>query len=78
MRALFMIAVLAVAACGDNIEPATRDAGSDADADAAIDAPPQAIGPCLDRPAALADSLRAPTAGLPCELVPPGFVAEAP
>lgn len=67
MRYLVLI-VLFAAACGDDGKPATpRDAG----VDASVDAAPQALGPCLDRPTDLA---RPPAGQLPCELLPPGGV----
>jgi hypothetical protein len=65
MRALVLL--LALAACGDNKKAsATGDAG--------IDAGPTVLAPCLDRP----DELPRPTGQLPCELLPPGFVAVSP
>jgi hypothetical protein len=76
MRALFLIAMLA--ACGDNLHPAQRDASSgDAIAgDAPIDTPPQVTGGhCLDRPG-LPNELLAPSGALPCEMLPPGFTTE--
>lgn len=71
MRRLILSLTL-VAACGDNLKPATDDAGVDPDAmvDAAPDAQVQAVGPCLDRPTDLA---RPPAGALPCDLLPPGF-----
>jgi len=71
MRRLILSLTLA-AACGDNLKPATDDAGVDPDAmvDAAPDAQVQAVGPCLDRPTDLA---RPPAGALPCDLLPPGF-----
>jgi hypothetical protein len=78
MRALFILAALAMG-CGDNLNPAGRDAGGDAPiGDAPIDTPPQATGHCLDRPGALPAELQTPGASLPCEMLPPGFVSEAP
>ncbi|MGE3768358.1 MAG: hypothetical protein AB7L94_39275 [Kofleriaceae bacterium] len=71
MRALFLL--VALSACGDNLHPAGRDAGSDAIADSGIDTPPQATGHCLDRPGALPAELNAPSGALPCEMLPPGF-----
>jgi len=75
MRYLILVAVLALAACGDNTRVAAKDdAGVVTDApaiDAGIDAPPTALAPCLDRPTELP---RPPSGQLPCELVPPGFV----
>ena len=70
MRAMFLF--VALCACGDNIHPEQRDAGSGGDA------PPQATGHCLDRPGALPAELNAPSGALPCEMLPPGFVTEAP
>ena len=67
---------IALAACGDNLNP-VRDAGGDA-IDAPDDAPPQASGHCIDRPGALPAELRPPSGALPCEMLPPGFVAEVP
>lgn len=63
MRALLLC--VALAACGDN-----HRAGPADDHDAGVDAAPAALGACLDRPTELA---LAPTGGLPCELLPPGF-----
>lgn len=51
--------------CGDNAEPRPLPDGGP-------DAPPAAVGPCLDKPADLA---KPPTSALPCNLLPPGFVA---
>ena len=69
MRILISIALLAFAACGDNGRPQTPgDAGVDAGDDAGV----QPLAPCLDRPT---DLPRPPTGRLPCELLPPGFVA---
>ncbi|MEO8705506.1 MAG: hypothetical protein ABI867_36080 [Kofleriaceae bacterium] len=67
-RAILLLAALA--ACGDNkTQPARDDAGV-ADAAPPIDTPPPTtVGPCLDRPG----DLPTPSAGLPCELLPPGF-----
>jgi hypothetical protein len=64
--ALAIFAALA-GACGDNTRPQAPD-------DAGIDAQPQPLAPCLDRPT---DLPRPPpaTGQLPCELLPPGFVA---
>lgn len=61
--ALAALAPLAVS-CGDNRPPATPDDGG-------IDAAPEALAPCLDRPTDLA---RPPNGALPCELLPPGLV----
>lgn len=60
MRALAFVVLLA--ACGDNVKPHShqQDAGT------------HALAPCLDEPGA---PLRPPTEHLPCELLPPGFVA---
>jgi hypothetical protein len=71
MRALVFFVVLA-AACGDNEKPTTPD---DAGIDAGPDANPQALAPCLDRPT---DLPRPPSGQLPCELLPPDFVAARP
>lgn len=78
MRALVL--VVALCACGDNLNPAGRDAGGDAPiADGpAPDSPSQVIGHCLDRPGALPDELRPPSGALPCEMLPPGLVVEVP
>ncbi len=66
MRPLILVVTL-LAACGDNIHPATPDgARADASGDAV-----QATGPCLERPIDLA---RPPSGALPCDLLPPGFV----
>jgi hypothetical protein len=60
-----------IAACGDNQVPETPPP-----ADAAVDADPSTLAPCLDRPT---DLPRPPATGaLPCELLPPGFVAPRP
>jgi len=75
MRALCICAALAIAGCGDNTKPATDDGGVSDASDAALDAPSQATGHCLDRPTVL---FTPPTGALPCELLPPGFAAEAP
>lgn len=66
-----VILVAALAGCGDNVKPhpAQDDAGPGSDA-----AAPNAIGPCLDRPT---NAVTAPTGMLPCELISPGFHAEA-
>lgn len=68
-----MIAAVLLGACGDNLTAKFADGGTDA-GDAAPDASPQAVGPCLDRPT---DLPRPPTGALPCDLLPPGFVAPA-
>jgi hypothetical protein len=66
---------LGLAACGDQNHPGqTRDAGSDGtmtDAGGGSDAS-NPFASCLDRPDQ-ADSLvpRPPTAGVPCDLIPP-------
>lgn len=74
MRSFNRLAMLALVAalagaCGDNTRPQAPD-------DAGIDGQPQPqpLAPCLDRPT---DLPRPPTATgqLPCELLPPGFVA---
>ncbi len=75
MRALFLL--VALCACGDNLKQQRDDGGIDAIADAPIDSPPQARGHCISRPGVLGE-LAAPTGALPCEMLPPGFVAEAP
>jgi len=65
MRYLVLICLFA-AACGDNRKPQVPgDGGLDA-------TPVQPLAPCLDRPTELA---RPPSGQLPCELLPPGFVA---
>lgn len=74
-RGLAAAALLLIAACGDNLGPPARDdAGPTIDAavaiDASVDAPPAALGPCLDRPT---DPPRPPAGQLPCELIRPGF-----
>lgn len=66
MRCLVFL-ILVAAGCGDNQRATPKDAGVDAPSDAA-----QPLAPCLDRPTDLA---RPPTGQLPCELLPPGFVA---
>jgi hypothetical protein len=73
MRVFVQIAVVSLlttlaAACGDNGKAAKPH---DAGVDASVDAAPQALGPCVDRPTDLA---RPPTGQLPCEFLPPGFV----
>lgn len=73
MRRWLLIAVAALAACGDDksSNQGPKDAGADAQVvDAAPDAAPDASarGFCLDKPGSID---RAPTAGLPCELYPP-------
>ncbi|HLL21221.1 MAG TPA: hypothetical protein VK427_03770 [Kofleriaceae bacterium] len=60
MRAIALSLLLG--ACGDN----TTKVPSPADA-----AQPTALAPCLDHP----DRLAQPSTQLPCELLPPGFVA---
>jgi hypothetical protein len=72
-RVLFLLAVLT--ACGDNERPQDQPDAQQIDAgvDAAIDAPlPVSSGPCLDKPT---DLPMPPTGALPCDLLPPGFVA---
>ena len=65
------ISIGAMTACGDNKSGAQGDARtSDAQR---IDAAISQGAPCLDRPT---DLLRPPSGQLPCELLPPGFVAE--
>jgi hypothetical protein len=54
------------AACGDN-----RQAPEDA-APPDTGTEPEPLAPCLERPT---DLPRPPTGVLPCELLPPGFVA---
>jgi hypothetical protein len=67
LRGLWVACALLVAACGDNHEQPRPPA------DASIDAPvPNAQGPCLDQPT---DLPQPPTGALPCELLPPDFVA---
>lgn len=76
LAALFTSLVAAsalTAACGDNTSPPQQTP------DAGVDGPPTGgkLGPCiakttdLDRPPATS----AGTGALPCELLPPGFVA---
>lgn len=82
MRRLFSLAALVTslaaasaltAACGDNTSPPQQAP------DAGVDGPPtgEKLGPCLarttdlDRPPVTS----ADTGALPCELLPPGFVA---
>lgn len=69
MRAV-MLALVLIAACGDNARPVIEeDAGVLDPLDAAApDAAPEALRPCLDTP-----SLRPPNGQLPCDLLPPGF-----
>ncbi len=56
-----------LAGCGDNTAPVPLpDGGPDGPVD-------KVTGPCLEQPTALA---RPPTGALPCELLPPGFVAK--
>jgi hypothetical protein len=55
-------ALLALAACGDNIKANARD-------DAGIDATDHRLVGCLDEPGLSA----APNGRLPCDLVPPGL-----
>jgi hypothetical protein len=68
---LTWLACLGLAACGDNQVPETPTPP----ADAAVDADPSALAPCLDRPT---DVARPATGALPCDLLPPGFVAPRP
>lgn len=78
MRAALLSALLLLAAagCGDNkaATPSEDAAPLPIDAplavDAAVDAPPGVLGPCLDRPT---DLPRPPTGQLPCDMLPPGF-----
>lgn len=68
MRRWLLIAVAALAACGDDNDTPNqgpKDAGADAQVDAAPN-DPRAF--CLDKPGSIE---KAPTAGLPCELYPP-------
>jgi hypothetical protein len=81
MKATYLVAALALAlgACGDNIKhQSPDDAAVIPDTpviDAPVDAPPQPVGgACLDRPT---DLPRPPTGALDCDMLPPGFVAEA-
>jgi hypothetical protein len=60
-----VIALLFAAACGDNKDAKPGDAGIDGQ-----DVTP--VGACLERPT---DLDQPPTGQLPCELLPPGFVA---
>jgi hypothetical protein len=82
MKWVFLLA-LGVAACGGNTSnngndnPKDAGAGSGSDAsppmqDAGTDAATSPFASCIDRPDQ-ADSLvqRPPTAGLPCDLIPP-------
>lgn len=62
---LFALACAVLGACGDDTQPpAGPDAGPDAN--------PGALASCLGEPTKLA---RPPTGQLPCELLPPNFVA---
>jgi hypothetical protein len=70
MRAALFCALVALAGCGGPDEVVPDDAAPPIDA--AIDAPPGVLGPCLERPT---DLPRPPTGQLPCELLPPGFGA---
>jgi hypothetical protein len=72
MRRLCFSSLLALACfaggCGDDTQPPAGPAP-----DAGVDAPPiGAIAPCLGQPTKLE---RPPSGALPCELLPPGFVA---
>lgn len=77
MKGMFLIAALALGACGDNIKNQPGDDAAipaDTAIDAPVDAPPQPVGSaCLDRPD---DLPRPPTGALDCNMLPPGFVAE--
>lgn len=76
MKRMVVIAALALAgACGDNHSAPPEDGAAppvDAAVDAAVDAPPGVTACALDLPGVLA---RPPAGTLPCELLPPGFVA---
>jgi hypothetical protein len=65
MRRIILL-LAALAACGDNIKPSTRDGGLDG----AVDAPSGRLTGCLDLPDQLP---AAPTGQLPCDLIPPGL-----
>jgi hypothetical protein len=67
MRALLFIALLA--ACGDDHKAGPKDGGMDAVADAPTDGG-SGLRACLDHPS---NEARPPSAGLPCDLLPPGF-----
>lgn len=80
---LYLCLGLSLAACGgnngnDNPKDAGTGSGSDASPpmqDAGTDAATSPFAACIDRPDR-ADSLvqRPPTAGLPCDLIPPAAV----
>ncbi|HEY4180457.1 MAG TPA: hypothetical protein VGM90_26620 [Kofleriaceae bacterium] len=80
MRGFLMTCALLMSACGDNRSGAQHDAGPGSDAanpsDAGIDTPdappdgPHQLTGCSDMTSSLIP--RAPTDGLPCDLVPPG------
>jgi hypothetical protein len=65
MRALLFIALLA--ACGDDHKAGPKDGGVDA---VVVDAPSSGLRACLDHPS---NEAHPPSAGLPCDLLPPGF-----
>ncbi|MDX2091967.1 MAG: hypothetical protein SFX73_29155 [Kofleriaceae bacterium] len=79
MKVMYLVAALALGACGDNIKNQppgdggiTPDVAIDASVDAPIDAPPQTVrSACIDRPT---DLPRPPTGALECNMLPPGFV----
>ena len=64
---LLGLALLVVAACGDDDSTPIGAAGSGSGGGAGSD---DSLVPCLDRPE---ESLRPPVSGLPCDLLPPGF-----
>jgi hypothetical protein len=70
-RLVLAIALLGLAACGDNnVQPPPDARPDDPDAGDDPDGGIEVVGPCLDTPA---DLPRPPTGQLPCDLLPPGF-----
>lgn len=70
-RVLALAALVALAACGDNLAPGGPGPGEDGGVDAAVDAPPGLVSCAFDLRGVLP---RPPADGvLPCELLPPGF-----
>lgn len=79
MKWVVLLLALGVAACGGNsgTNNSPKDAGAGSDAsmpppDAGADAAGNPFASCIDRPDQ-ADTMvpRPPTAGLPCDLIPP-------